>query len=187
MNFNNGPVPECAQLMLWSGIQWARILLQYCVMVSFTYLGTPLRWCVSSSSMWVTRLLQLWSGSHMDISYHSHTISSGVFPVEGESYKTVHTFNCLFIMKPIALHLLPRKLLWHCSYSHSCGRYINHTSCYWDTELVKSIFDAFKAKRAKSVLGKKLLSAAFLNAKFSHVQLTESFQTSNMSKATIEY
>ena len=22
LNFNNGPVPECAQLMLWSGIHW---------------------------------------------------------------------------------------------------------------------------------------------------------------------
>ena len=42
----------------------------------------------------------------MDISYHSHTISSGVFPFEGESYKKVHTFNCLSIIKPIAHHLL---------------------------------------------------------------------------------
>ena len=42
----------------------------------------------------------------MDISHHSHTISSGVFAVEGESYKKVHTFNCLFIMKHIAHHLL---------------------------------------------------------------------------------
>ena len=24
LNFNNGLVPECAQLMLWSGIQWVK-------------------------------------------------------------------------------------------------------------------------------------------------------------------
>ena len=45
----------------------------------------------------------------MDISYHSHTISSGVFPVEDKSYKEVRTFNCLFIMKPVVHHLLLEK------------------------------------------------------------------------------
>ena len=27
LNFNNGLVPECAQLMLWSGIQWVKVIL----------------------------------------------------------------------------------------------------------------------------------------------------------------
>ena len=28
LNFNNGPVPRCAQLMLWSGFQWVKIIFR---------------------------------------------------------------------------------------------------------------------------------------------------------------
>ena len=28
LNFDNGPVPRCAQLMLWSGFQWEKARIQ---------------------------------------------------------------------------------------------------------------------------------------------------------------
>ena len=38
LNFNNGPIPECAQLMLWSGIQWVKYTCS-----SMTIVGFPLK------------------------------------------------------------------------------------------------------------------------------------------------